>query len=107
MKTATHLRAVALILATSLSAAAFAGPPGKAGIPDHPKEALPERNIECTPKPGTESMNHDPQDHPMPKTRGMKTMDPAQHMLDCVDLDAPEAPDKIHDHGKHKKTGSG
>jgi hypothetical protein len=103
----TNTRTLTFVLATGISAAAFAGPPGKQGIPDHPKQALPEQNIECTPKPGTESMDHDPKDHPMPNTRGMKTMNPARHMLDCVNLDAPEAPEKIHDHGKHKKTGSG
>jgi hypothetical protein len=102
MKTARHIRAIALALAAGLSASAFAGP-DKPGIPDHPKEKQPAPRIECTPKPGTESMDHAPKDHPMPPTRGMKNMDPALHMLDCVDPDAPPPPaEKLHDHRKTK-----
>ncbi|MDP3858864.1 MAG: hypothetical protein Q8Q73_13995 [Stagnimonas sp.] len=45
--------------------------------------------ITCTPKPGTEHMDHAAKDHPMPDTKGMKGMDPAQHMQDCKSSDAP------------------
>ena len=101
MRTATRTRTLALLLATGMATTAIAGP-DKPGIPDHPKEPQAASSIECTPRPGTESMDHDPEDHPMPQTRGMKNMDPAVHMLDCVDPDAPPAPDKQHDHGKMK-----
>lgn len=98
MKTAPWVRTLAVLFATGLATSVFAGP-DKPGIPEHPKAPQPEMRIECTPKPGTESMDHAPKDHPMPQTRGMKNMDPALHMQDCVNLDAPPPPaDKVHDH---------
>jgi hypothetical protein len=55
--------------------------------------------ITCTPKPGTETMDHAPADHPMPQTRGMQGMDPAQHMSDCESSDkAPPVPKNPHVH---------
>lgn len=105
MRTVPRIRLIALLVATGMATSVLAGPPGKEGIPDHPKEPIPAQNIECTPRPGTESMDHDPKDHPMPKTRVMKNMDPAMHMQDCVDPDAPTAPDKVHDHARQKKAG--
>lgn len=60
--------------------------------------------VTCTPKAGTEPMDHAPKDHPMPQTRGMQNMDPAQHMEDCESSDkAP--PVKLGPH-QHKTPGN-
>jgi hypothetical protein len=97
------LRLAAMIVAGALTLPAFADPPGKNPGNTHPHEAVPPSKVVCTPKAGTESMQHEPKDHPMPETRGMKNMDPAMHMLDCVDPDAKVPSEKLHE---HKKLGS-
>lgn len=100
MNTTQSLRFCTMAVAIALSLPAFADPPGKNPGSTHPHEPLPPSNVVCTPKPGTESMQHDPKDHPMPETRGMKNMDPAMHMLDCVDPDAKPPSEKLHEHKK-------
>ena len=101
----TQFKLMAVIIAAGLSAPVLADPPGKSGTGPHPHNPPPAKAVVCTRKAGTEGMQHEPKDHPMPKTKGMKYMDPAKHMLDCVDPDAEPAPakQKTHDHVKDHK----
>lgn len=57
---------------------------GMQGMPPKAHDPANQPKVTCTPKAGTENMDHDPKDHPMADTRGMHGMDPAQHMEDCV-----------------------
>lgn len=100
MKATKHVRLTTLILAGALALPAFADPSGKTPGSTHPHEPVPPSDVVCTPKPGTESMQHAAKDHPMPETRGMKGMDPAMHMQDCVDPDAQTPAKPLHEHKK-------
>lgn len=100
MTSRKYLRWSTLIVASALALPALADPPGKFPGSTHPHEAVPPSTVVCTPKAGTEHMDHAPADHPMPDTRGMKDMDPAMHMTDCVDPDAKAPTPQLHEHKK-------
>jgi len=104
MKNKTLYVCTAAFLSVGVIGSAFAEPPGKATSGEHPHKPVAAPAVDCQPKAGTEGMKHDPKDHPMPQTRGMQGMDPAQHMTDCQPSVKSAAPTKPnHDHSEMKK----
>lgn len=104
MKRLTLSLAAAFMAISGLAAAGSAGPPmpqtrGMQGMDPKLHDPANKPTITCTPRPGTEAMDHAPKDHPMPQTRGMQGMDPSQHMVDCESSDkAPPVPKNPHVH---------
>lgn len=102
MKNLSFLSA-ALALAIGPIGLAGADAPGKTAQSQHPHPAVGTPAENCKPKPGTESMKHDSKDHPMPQTKGMQGMDPAQHMTDCEPaVKTPPPAVQNHEHSKTK-----
>lgn len=96
---------VSAVFALAIGPVGLAGAdaPGKSAQAQHPHAAVGTVAENCKPKPGTEGMKHDGKDHPMPQTKGMQGMDPAQHMVDCEPaVKTPPAATPAHDHSKTK-----